>query len=115
MFRQNCWEFMKCGREIGGNNADTRGVCPIAAETVANGLNGGINGGRLCWVIVENNYKDRVKCSDIHRGEFCFQCEFRYKVKMQEGLLNICNATGRFLALSDYISRGNYIEKATHI
>ena len=28
----NCWEFMKCGKELGGDNADKSGVCPIATD-----------------------------------------------------------------------------------
>ena len=24
----NCWEYMKCGREKGGEKADELGVCP---------------------------------------------------------------------------------------
>jgi hypothetical protein len=26
--RLNCWEFMKCGREVGGARAEELGVCP---------------------------------------------------------------------------------------
>ncbi|KPJ99674.1 MAG: hypothetical protein AMK71_09365 [Nitrospira bacterium SG8_35_4] len=96
--KYNCWEFMKCGREIGGTNASQSGVCPIAAELAANGLNGGVNAGRICWVVASNANNGKGKCSDLRREHRCFQCQFRYKVLMEEGLLNICKATGALLA-----------------
>jgi hypothetical protein len=98
MKKRNCWEFMKCGRGIGGDNND---VCPVAAEKLADGLNEGVNGGRLCWVIAEACCNNEVKCSELHRKSSCFSCEFRFKVNTEEGLLNVCKATGEFLAATD--------------
>jgi hypothetical protein len=95
--KYNCWEFMKCGREMGGDKTAESGVCPVAAESAAHGLNGGINAGRICWVVAGNSSKGTVKCSDSHGEHHCFQCEFRYKVTREEGLLNICKATGALL------------------
>jgi hypothetical protein len=102
--KYNCWEFMKCGKGIGGAKTGEEGVCPVAAESVAHGLNGGINAGRICWVVAGNGLKGKVKCSDSHGEHHCFQCEFRYKVTMEEGLLNVCKATGALLpkAPEDY-------------
>jgi hypothetical protein len=48
---ENCWEFRKCGREPGGENAERLGICQAAIAIYANGLNGGINGGRICYAI----------------------------------------------------------------
>lgn len=28
----NCWEFMRCGREVGGKNTEKLGVCPVSPE-----------------------------------------------------------------------------------
>jgi hypothetical protein len=94
--KYNCWEFKKCGRGVGGDKVDESGRCPVAAETPANSLNGGINGGRICWVMNGNGCHDKL----MHGKDFCFQCEFRYKVTLEEGLLNICKATGLFLSNS---------------
>jgi hypothetical protein len=88
---------MKCGRGIGGDKVDESGSCPVASETPANNLNGGINGGRICWIIAESCCNGEVKCSTFHRKDSCFSCEFRYKVTAEEGLLNVCRATGLFL------------------
>ena len=91
--KYNCWEFMKCGRETGGDRAHELGVCPVYHEYSADGLNGGVNGGRLCWIIAKNGCTDNL----MHREDFCFQCEFRYRVTNEEGLLSICKTTGLFL------------------
>lgn len=100
MNKHNCWDFMKCGRGPEGDKVDESGLCPAAAETAADGLNGGINGGRICWVIGENGCKDMTMFPDLKPEDCCFQCEFRFKVKNEEGLLNVCNATGFFLSIN---------------
>ncbi len=93
----NCWEFMKCGKGASGNGNGKHRSCPIAADTSANTLNGGVNGGRICWIIAETCCNGEVQCSNLHRKSSCFSCEFRYKVSAEEGLLNVCKATGLFL------------------
>jgi hypothetical protein len=94
MIKYNCWEFMKCGREPGGDRADELGICPVSSEFSANGLNGGVNGGRICWIIDENGCNDKL----MHRADHCFQCEFRYRVMNEEDLINVCKATGILLS-----------------
>ena len=86
----NCWDFRKCCDKSMSHHASKRIVCPVKKEFKANGLNGGINGGRICWVIMDSHCKKKAQ-------SVCFQCEFRYKVMAEEGLLNNCNATGMYL------------------
>jgi hypothetical protein len=93
---------MKCGKGPPENGNGKHCSCPIAAETSANALNEGINGGRICWIIAENCCNGEVKCSDLHRKYSCFSCEFRYKVTIEEGLLNICKTTGLLLQNSGF-------------
>jgi hypothetical protein len=85
----NCWDFKKCCKETdsrgNGNN-----ICQVKKEFYANGLNGGINGGRICWMIMDSLCKKKNQT-------VCFQCEFHYKVMAEEGLLNHCNAIGIYL------------------
>jgi hypothetical protein len=90
--KYNCWEFMKCGREVGGDRTDELGICPVSSFLSADGLNGGVNGGRICWIIEENGCNDKL----IHRKDFCFHCEFRFKVTNEEGLSKVCKSTGFF-------------------
>ena len=96
----NCWEFMKCGKGPDRDKADQSGVCPVASEASADGLNNGVNGGRLCWVLAElyGDGKGKWRCSNVSRKSPCFSCEFRYKVTNEEGLIEVCKATGEFLA-----------------
>lgn len=88
---------MQCGRGPSDNVNDGQDSCPVATTTAAHSSNGGINGGRICWVIADACCNGEVRCSDHHRKDSCFQCEFRYKVMMEEGLLNVCKATGLLL------------------
>ena len=101
MKKNNCWEFMKCGKGPMGDNIDKSGVCPVADETSAHDLNKGVNGGRICWIIAEVCCNNKIQCSDLQRKSSCFSCEFRYKVTQEEGLINVCKATGEFLARHD--------------
>ncbi|MBI4682587.1 MAG: hypothetical protein HY757_05750 [Nitrospirae bacterium] len=96
--KYNCWEFMKCGKGPGTGNTKQSGICPVVDNTAANGLNGGVNGGRMCWLIAETKCCGEVKHSNQNRSDPCFSCEFRYKVMAEEGLLEVCNTTGEFLA-----------------
>ena len=41
----NCWEYMECGRELGGSRAEELGVCPAYPD---NGSNCARIAGTLC-------------------------------------------------------------------
>jgi hypothetical protein len=97
MHKLNCWQFKNCGKEPGGQNVKKSGICPIALESSANGLNGGVNGGRICWVIADILKQCVVRCDKLHRKHECFACDFRYKVVIEEGFLNVCKETGNLL------------------
>ena len=85
MAKKNCWEFKKCGRQTGGENADELGICPAASEEAAEGINSGSRGGRSCWVLAG------TLCGGIVQGTFasklanCIQCEFYKLVRDEEG------------------------------
>jgi len=51
MSKKNCWEVKKCGREPSGAKVKEFGVCPAAEQHRADGINGGVNGGRSCWAV----------------------------------------------------------------
>ena len=97
MKKTNCWQFWQCGREPGGKYTKNYGTCPAASEADADGLNGGTNGGRICWVIAENDSRVRMDCSDLHKQCSCLECEFRYSVMSEEELINVCRDTGSLL------------------
>ena len=51
MSRVNCWEFKKCGRQPGGEQAEEQGVCPVTEHRKLHGIHGGVNAGRACWIV----------------------------------------------------------------
>lgn len=80
----NCWEFMSCGRELDGINAEELGVCPASNQSKYNGINNGLNGGRSCWAIVGTLCRGTVQDSYIRKFPDCLKCAFFLKVQEQE-------------------------------
>lgn len=91
---------MKCGEGNGIYDAGHKSACPIANNKTANGLNGGVNGGRICWVIADSCCNEQIPCITNKRKDPCFSCEFRYKVMNEEGLVTVCRTTGKYLQSS---------------
>ena len=83
--KKNCWEFLKCGREPGGKNLDKLGICPASIDNSADGLNGGKNGGRICWAISGTFCGDRIQRSYAKKLISCRSCDFFHAVKEEEG------------------------------
>ena len=83
MLKENCWEFKKCGREPGGAKVEELGVCPAADDTSCNELNGGKNGGRICWAVAGTFCGDEVQGTFAQKRMSCMSCEF-YKLVMEE-------------------------------
>ncbi len=86
----NCWEYKKCGRETGGVNARTSGVCVSATNTSMHSINEGINGGRVCWLVSGTYGKSRAEQADcivIKTTSSCYQCDFHSQVLSEEGFI----------------------------
>jgi len=81
----NCWEFMNCGRELGGEKADKLGVCPAATDISADGLNRGKAGGRICWAISRKCSGKRKEENPEKKLLSCVSCSFYKLVKEEEG------------------------------
>jgi hypothetical protein len=82
--RVNCWEFKKCGRETGGPNLPELGVCPASEWKKHEGINGGKNGGRVCWALVGTLCGGRVQGIYAQKIDTCSNCEFYQYVRLQE-------------------------------
>ena len=82
--KANCWEFMKCGREPGGIHSADKGVCPATVETGADGINGGRNGGRCCWVIAGTFCFGEVQGTTAKKSKNCMDCVFYLIVANEE-------------------------------
>ena len=77
----NCWEYRNCGREKGGLMVSVLGECPASTSMAFDGTNGGMAGGRACWMVRESNRLARIQtCS----GTPCHSCEFYRRVVHEE-------------------------------
>lgn len=83
--KENCWEFMKCGREPGGKNVEALGICPAAVYEKLNGAHGGINAGRVCWIVAGTMCGGKVEGSFAKKYKDCRSCPFYQSVKDEEG------------------------------
>jgi len=81
----NCWEFVGCGRELGGESAAKSGVCKALIDTSADGINGGKNGGRICWAVSGTFCGERMDGSYAKKILSCRSCDFFHKVRNEEG------------------------------
>jgi hypothetical protein len=82
----NCWEFEKCGREPGGVKISEYDECPAATEFSANGINGGKNGGRICWSIAGTLCNEKIKGTFAKEKFSCVNCEFFKLVNKEENI-----------------------------
>ena len=84
MEKLNCWTFKKCGLEPGGYKISEYGICPAAVEESLDGINSGLNAGRVCWAI-KNTLCDSTKHENYaHKIRKCLECSFYKLVKTQE-------------------------------
>lgn len=81
----NCWEYNKCGREPGGINTTNLSICPAATDTSADGINGGKNGGRICWAIAGTMGSKKDQRTPAQNLVSCLICNFFKLVKNEEG------------------------------
>lgn len=82
--KTNCWEFKACGKEPGGINVDSTGVCPASLETKTHGIHYGINAGRCCWVIEGTFCDNTTQANFIDKFKDCSQCDFYALVTREE-------------------------------
>ncbi len=85
MGKQNCWEAKNCGRETNGDKCEDMGVCPAASEKKADGIHGGLNGGRVCWAIAGTLCGGEVQGTYATKMENCGACDFYRSVQDEEG------------------------------
>jgi len=80
----NCWEFMGCGREPGGDHEKDCGVCPASTESRLEGVHCGRNGGRACWVVAGTLCLGDVDGTFAKKFRVCSMCDFYQLVREEE-------------------------------
>jgi hypothetical protein len=82
----NCWEYTKCGREIGGTKEDELGICSVVRNYTHRGLNGGRGAGRICWEVAGSLCHGIIQGTSAKKIMNCKQCGFFVLVKSEEGV-----------------------------
>lgn len=85
MDRKNCWEVKGCGRESGGSQVGSLGVCPAALPDRFDGVNRGERGGRFCWAIAGTFCSRKVRGTFATKLLNCLDCGFLQQVRDEEG------------------------------
>ena len=83
--KKNCWEVENCGRQPDGIKVEELGVCSAATEIKLNGMHGGKNGGRACWVVAGTFCRGKVQGEFASKMHNCTKCDFYLYVKEEEG------------------------------
>ncbi len=84
MTKWNCWEIKGCGREEGGSKVGEVGVCPVSVQTQLNGIHGGKNAGRACWVVAGTLCDGQPQGTFAQKYKNCSKCDFYMKVRSEE-------------------------------
>ncbi len=84
MMKKNCWDYTGCGRTPGGARAAELGVCPVAVHNGLNGVHGGANAGRACWVVAGSLCGGKIQGTYASKLNSCWRCEFMNSVKKEE-------------------------------
>ncbi len=95
---QNCWEYMKCGREPGGAKVVELGICPASADDTFDGLNLGKNAGRMCWAVAGTFCAGKVQGTFAEKRDSCINCDFFKRVQEEEGTANLRTKFLRFVS-----------------
>jgi len=61
------------------------GVCPATVDSSSDGLNGGRNGGRICWAVSGTFCNGEVQGTFAEKRMSCMNCDFFRMVKREEG------------------------------
>ncbi|MDA8433400.1 MAG: hypothetical protein M0Z60_10630 [Nitrospiraceae bacterium] len=72
---RNCWEFFSC---------KDYSTCPVPGETRLDGVHGGKNAGRACWVVAGTMCGGSRQGSHVDKEHGCLQCKFYALVKEEE-------------------------------
>jgi hypothetical protein len=85
MKKLNCWEFKKCGRQLGGEKALDVTLCPAIIEISLDGVHDGEFGGRACWVLPGTICNGVIQGNFAEKRKKCEKCDFYEYVRKQEG------------------------------
>lgn len=100
MRKTNCWEFTGCRKKKTDDRFLGRRKCLVPEMSMYDGMHGGKNAGRACWLVADTTCNGDLQLTFSHKLTTCSQCDFYLKVKEEEGNLldapltiveNLCN------------------------
>ncbi|MDB4444313.1 protein kinase [bacterium] len=94
---------MRCGRGPSGEKNTELGVCTAATDTSFDGLNAGVNAGRICWAVAGTFCGGKVQGTFAEKRDSCINCDFFKRVQEEEGTANLHTKFLKFVS-SDAIS-----------
>lgn len=86
----NCWQFMGCRLEKRDGllcAIKGPGICPVLSEKNFDGVHGGINGGRACWIVSNTMCYGKTQGTYEEKYETCTTCDFYRSVLEEEDYL----------------------------
>lgn len=83
--KQNCWDFKKCNRGPDQSGNNPLNICPAATDTSCDKINGGTNGGRICWIVAGTFCDGKVQGTFAQKRPSCITCSFLNTVEAEEG------------------------------
>ena len=109
--RLNCWEYMKCGRQLEGDEVAELGICPAATDTSYDGINFGKNAGRFCWAVAGTLCDEQVQGTFAEKRISCISCDFFKLVQQEEGA---SAAPTRFLSFFSENEKSAFLKEMTY-
>jgi GlcNAc-P-P-Und epimerase len=82
--KRNCWEVMQCGRGPADRISNQEDICPAARDIRLDGVHGGLNSGRACWVVAGTFCGGEVQGTFARKIEACQTCQFFQQVLREE-------------------------------
>ena len=75
---------MKCGRNHGEGSDARKLACPTFSEERLNGIHGGRNAGRACWVVSGTICAGEIQGLFVSKLGICVMCYFYKMVRLEK-------------------------------
>ena len=85
MRKTNCWEYKKCCSLNDGQSKENFRKCLVPGMTMYDGVHGGKNAGRVCWLIADSTCNSEIQFTFTNKLKHCSQCDFYKLVEKEEG------------------------------
>lgn len=83
--KRNCWQFKGCRKEVRGESAEGWKPCPASTDCRLDGVHGGRNAGRCCWVVNGTMCDGTVQSFPAEKRACCGSCPFLELVRREQG------------------------------